>query len=119
MGIVWAMTLPGLVCLLIGLAFAEVLVNRLTGVRLLPWNRGNPARRTRPVAATGFEEVAAVFQGSKHIEFEQRRHSLMHREDESDGAPPLPAYDPAANRVTIRAAAHTEPGGGAATPPAQ
>jgi hypothetical protein len=113
---VWAMTLPGLVCLLIGLAFGEVAVNRLTGARLLPWKRRRPAR---PVAATGFEEVAALFQGSKHIEFEQRRHSLMHREDESDGAPPLLAYDPAANRVTLRSVAHTEPGSAAATPAAQ
>ena len=92
------MTLPGLVCLLIGLAFAEVLIGRITGGRALPWNRG----RRAPAAATGFEEVSALFQGSKHIEFEQRTHSLMYREDETDGAPPL-AYDPRVNRVTVRA----------------
>ncbi len=36
------MTLPGLVCLLIGLAFAEVLIGRLTGGRPQPRNRGAP-----------------------------------------------------------------------------
>ncbi|WP_280489750.1 hypothetical protein [Nocardia carnea] len=49
MGIVWAMTLPGLVCLLIGLAFAEVLIGRLTGGRALPRNRGPPPPPPAPV----------------------------------------------------------------------
>ncbi|WP_328395021.1 DUF6191 domain-containing protein [Nocardia sp. NBC_00416] len=103
MGIVWAMTVPGLVCLLIGLAFAEVAVNRLTGGRVLPWNRRHGSRTA---AATGFEQVSALFQGSKHIEFEQRQHTLMHRAEDSDAAPPLLAFDPAANRVTVRS--HTD-----------
>ncbi|MGW1737342.1 DUF6191 domain-containing protein [Nocardia sp. NPDC001965] len=98
MGVVWAMTLPGLVCLLIALAFAEVTVNRITGGRLLPWTRRHGSRT---VAATGFEQVNAMFQGSKHIEFEQRQHALMHRDEESDGAPPLLAFDSVANRITF------------------
>ncbi|WP_280423605.1 DUF6191 domain-containing protein [Nocardia carnea] len=87
-----------MVCLILGLASAYVLLGRLPGGGALPWNRG----RRAPAAATGFEEVSALFQGSKHIEFEQRNHSLMDREDETDGAPPL-AYDPATDRVTVRA----------------
>ncbi len=31
------MTIPGLVCLLIAVAFAETLWNRATGGRMLPW----------------------------------------------------------------------------------
>jgi hypothetical protein len=99
MGVVWAMTLPGLVCLLIAISFAEVVVNRLTGGRFLPWTR---RRGSRTVAATGFEQVSAMFQGSKHIEFEQRQHTLMHRDEENDAAPPLLAFDSATNRVTLR-----------------
>ncbi|WP_216909246.1 DUF6191 domain-containing protein [Nocardia noduli] len=89
MGLLVAMTIPGLACLLIALAFAEVLWNRLTGSRVLPWSR----RAGRPVAAAGFEEVTALFQGSKHHEFEQRQTALMHREDLSDGAPPRDEID--------------------------
>lgn len=84
MGALVAMTIPGLSILLIGLAFVEVLWNRLTGSRILPWFRH---RKHTPVATTGFEQVTAVFQGSKHYEFEQRQTALMHKEDKSDGAP--------------------------------
>ncbi|MGY2011126.1 DUF6191 domain-containing protein [Nocardia gipuzkoensis] len=90
MGLLVAMTIPGLAVLLILFAFAEVVWNRLTGSRVLPWTR---KRSGRPVAATGFEEVTAVFQGGKQHEFEQRRTTLMHREDASDGAPPRDEVD--------------------------
>ncbi|MGF7120156.1 hypothetical protein AB4Z09_18985 [Rhodococcus sp. TAF43] len=36
MGLLWAMTLPGLACLLILLAFVEVVFSRITGRGLLP-----------------------------------------------------------------------------------
>lgn len=90
MGALMAMTIPGLAVALVLFAFAEVLWNKLTGSRLLPWTR---KRGGRPLAATGFEEVTAVFQGSKHYEFEQRQTTLMHREDKSDGAPPRNEID--------------------------
>ncbi|WP_280239797.1 DUF6191 domain-containing protein [Nocardia abscessus] len=90
MGLLAAMTIPGLAVLLILFAFAEVVWNKLTGSRVLPWTR---KRSGRPVAAAGFEEVTAVFQGSKQHEFEQRRTALMHREDASDGAPPRDEVD--------------------------
>ncbi|MFC9896047.1 DUF6191 domain-containing protein [Nocardia sp. NPDC127579] len=89
MGLI-AMTIPGLAIALIAAAFAEVAWNRLTGTRILPWTR---RRSGHPVAATGFEEVTAAFQGSKHIEFEQRLTTLMHREQAGDGAPPRDEID--------------------------
>ncbi|MGW0252419.1 DUF6191 domain-containing protein [Nocardia goodfellowii] len=89
MGLI-AMTIPGLALALIALAFAEVAWNRLTGSRILPWTK---RRAGHPVAATGFEEVTAAFQGSKHIEFEQRLTTLMHREEIGDGAPPRTEID--------------------------
>ncbi|MFD1813012.1 DUF6191 domain-containing protein [Rhodococcus gannanensis] len=98
MGALWAMTLPGLVVLLVVLASAETLWNRLTGGRMLPWTR---RRGGRTVAATGFEEVAAVFQGAKHHEFEQRQTTLMHR-DEAGDAQRRVDVDITANRVTLR-----------------
>lgn len=90
MGLLVAMTIPGLAVLLILFAFAEVAWNKLTGSRALTWTR---KRSGRPVAAAGFEEVTAVFQGGKHHEFEQRLTTLMHREDKSDGAPPRDEVD--------------------------
>ncbi|MGW4719823.1 DUF6191 domain-containing protein [Nocardia sp. NPDC004260] len=90
MGLLVAMTIPGLAVLLILLAFAEVAWNELTGGRALPWTRN---RSGLPVAAAGFEDVTAVFQGGKHHEFEQRMTTLMHREDASDGAPPRDEVD--------------------------
>ena len=90
MGLLVAMTIPGLAILLIGLAFLEVVWNRLTGSRILPWFQH---RKHTPVAATGFEEVTAVFQGAKQYEFEQRQTTLMHKEDKSDGAPPRDEID--------------------------
>lgn len=99
MGALWAMTIPGLVCLLVLVAFAETLWNRVTGGRMLPWTR---RRGGRTVAATGFEEVTAVFQGGKHDEFEQRQTALMHREETGDGAPSRVGVDIAANRATVR-----------------
>ncbi|MBF6353990.1 hypothetical protein IU449_05400 [Nocardia higoensis] len=93
MGLLVAMTIPGLALLLIALAVAEVVWNRLTGSRFLPW--------TRPRAGAGFEEVTAAFQGSKHIEFEQRMTTLMHRETPSDGAPPRDEIDLAAGAACL------------------
>lgn len=90
MGALVAMTIPGLAILLIGLAFVEVLWNQLTGTRILPWFEH---RKHTPVAATGLEQVAAAFQGSKHYEFEQRQTALMHKEDKSDAAPPRDEID--------------------------
>ncbi|WP_371852368.1 DUF6191 domain-containing protein [Nocardia arizonensis] len=107
MGLLMAMTIPGLAVSLITLAFAEVLWNRLTGNRFLPW----PQRTGRPVAASGFEEVAALFQGGKHHEFEQRTTALMHREDPGDGAPPRAEVDLRAGSATLLARDTPQPAG--------
>ncbi|MGQ4617064.1 DUF6191 domain-containing protein [Nocardia sp. R7R-8] len=101
MGLLVAMTIPGLAVLLILFAFAEVAWNKFTGSRVLPWTR---KRSGRPVAAAGFEEVTAVFQGGKQHEFEQRITTLMHREDASDGAPPRDAVDLGAGSARLIAA---------------
>lgn len=98
MGPVFFLTIPGLALALIALAGVEVVVGRVTGSRVLPWSRG---RSGTPVSAVGFEQVTAVFQGSKHYEFEQRRTTLMHREDLGDGAPPRDEIDLAAGSARL------------------
>jgi hypothetical protein len=90
MGTLFFLTIPGLVLLLISLAFAEVCFGRIGGERVLPWQRH---RSGRPISAAGFEQITAFFQGSKHIEFEQRLTTLTHRDDAETGAPPRDEID--------------------------
>lgn len=97
-----AMTIPGLAIALIAFAFAEVAWRKVTGRSLVPWMRGSA--NTGPVAAIGFEQLEAVFGPGKQHEFERRHSALMHREDESDGAPPLFSVDIEAGRVRINRA---------------
>ena len=52
-----------------------------------------------------------MLQGSEHIEFEQRQHTLMHRDKESAGAPPLLTFDSAADRIMVGPVPATSPGG--------
>ena len=71
------MTLPGLVILLVGIAFGDQLL-RATG-------RG---RRRGQVSATGFEQLHATFSPGKQSELKERQSALLMRDDEEDGAPP-------------------------------
>jgi hypothetical protein len=82
MGMMFALSIPGLAVLLVGLA---------TGERLLRWVR---RRKGHPVVtATAFEEFTTVFHGGKHIELRQRQVTLMLGEDEEAGAPPRGPVD--------------------------
>ncbi|TQM84782.1 hypothetical protein FHX81_7239 [Saccharothrix saharensis] len=73
----FAMSIPGLAVLLVGLAAGE---------RVLRWVR---RRKGHPVvSATAFDEFTTVFQGGKHIELRQREVTRMLGEDEESGAPP-------------------------------
>lgn len=71
------MTLPGLVIVLVVIAFGDQLL-RATG-------RG---RRQGQVSATGFEQLHATFSQGKQNELKERQSSLVMRDDEEDGAPP-------------------------------
>jgi hypothetical protein len=85
MGWLWALSLPGVVCLLVLLAALERFGLWLHGKSWLPWRR----RRTgMPVSAAGFDELGAVFAAGKRDELEYRQSALMLRDDEDDGAPP-------------------------------
>lgn len=82
MGVLFALTLPGVVVLLVGLAALERL-GLWAGRSLLPWRRGRAT-----VSAAGFDELTALFYAGKRIELEQRRTELVLRDDQLDGAPP-------------------------------
>ncbi|HEU5472696.1 MAG TPA: DUF6191 domain-containing protein [Actinophytocola sp.] len=90
LGLLFALSLPGLVVLLVVLAAVERL-GRFGGTRnLLPWRRGgDPAGA--PLSGTGLEELHAMLSGAKRIEVQERATRSMLRDEDQTGAPPLPA----------------------------
>ncbi|QQQ79005.1 hypothetical protein IOD16_11580 [Saccharothrix sp. 6-C] len=82
MGMMFAMSIPGLALLLLVLAAGERLW------RAVRRRRGHPV-----VSATAMEEFTTLFNGSKHIELHQRQVALMLGEDEESGAPPRGPVD--------------------------
>ena len=82
MGMMFAMSIPGLAVLLVGLA---------SGERLWRWVRRRKGHAV--VSATAMDEFTTLFHGSKHIELDQRQVTLMLGEDEESGAPPRGPVD--------------------------
>lgn len=86
-GVLFALTLPGLVVLLVAVATVEHLWSR--------FGRRSPLyRRERHALAAGGMDVfsAALFPG-KAVDLEERRVREMTREDVDDGAPPYRRID--------------------------
>jgi Family of unknown function (DUF6191) len=98
MGTLWAMSLPGLVVMLVVLAALERFGLWAGNRSWLPWRR---KREGTPVSAAGFEELDAFFGAGKRHELDERNHSLVLREDEEEGAPPLMKIDLDGNRVVL------------------
>jgi len=92
-GVLFALTLPGLVCLLVVLAALEGFGH------WLPWRR----RRSGPrMTAVGVEELDAFMSAGKRQEIETRAsHSLM-RDEVGDNAPPGFHVDFDAGVVALR-----------------
>jgi Family of unknown function (DUF6191) len=83
-GLLWAMSLPGLVCLLVLLVALERFGLWAGRRSWLPWRR----RADRPeLYAAGLDEFAASFHPGKRLELRQRNAELMLRDDTADGAP--------------------------------
>lgn len=97
MGMIFAMSIPGLAVLLFALA---------TGEKLLRWIRRR--RGEHPVVGqAGLDEFTLMLYGTKLAEMDQRRTELMLRDEEEDGAPPNDRaidLDSGAVRLTPRAA---------------
>ncbi|GAA1864955.1 hypothetical protein GCM10009836_51590 [Pseudonocardia ailaonensis] len=90
MGLLFALSLPGLVCLLILLATIERL------------GRGRGSGGSSPLSATGFEEVDAALNGAKRAELAARHSQSLLADDEESGAPPRTTVDLDAGVVRFR-----------------
>nr|BEK67130.1 hypothetical protein KPHV_43570 [Kitasatospora purpeofusca] len=90
MAMVFAMTVPGLVCVLVALSFVDQLALRARRSRLVPW-RGTG--REGQISATGFEQLHAQFAAGKQHQLDERQSSLMLRDEEGEGAPPRTRVD--------------------------
>ena len=97
--IIWFVSLPALVVLLVLLAIADHLLLALGKAGVAPWRR---ERGERPVSATGFEVLHANLAPGKAQELKQRQVTLILRDDEDSGAPPSGAVDLDSGRIVVR-----------------
>src|SRR3954453_8314247 len=81
-GVLVALTLPGLVLLLVGLAGVEQLAARL--------GRRTPLARTRrhALSAGGLDVFAAALAPGRAVDLEEQRSRGLRRDDLGDGPPP-------------------------------
>ena len=99
--IIWFVSLPALVVLLVLLALVDQLLLALGKAGLAPWRR---ERGARPVSATGFEVLHANLAPGKAQELKQRQTTLILREDEESAAPPAGPVDLDSGRIVVRRA---------------
>ncbi|MFC1410352.1 DUF6191 domain-containing protein [Streptacidiphilus sp. N1-12] len=99
MTLLFAMTIPGLVCLLALVALVDQLALRAGRAKWIPW-RGTG--REGQISATGFEQLHAVFAAGKQQQLDERKSSLMLRDDEGEGAPPRTGVDLDAGLAVVR-----------------
>lgn len=78
-------SIPGLVLGLLAFAFLDRMGLWANRRFRLPWRRDEVGR---PVSAVALDELNVFFQATKRHEIDERRHSLIMRQDETDGAPP-------------------------------
>jgi hypothetical protein len=91
LSLLFALSLPGLVCLLVVLAAVERLGRWGAARNVLPWRRRAGASTSgTPLTGTGLEELHAMLSGAKRIEVQARAARAMVRDEERDGAPPAP-----------------------------
>ncbi len=86
-GLLVALTLPGLVLLLVALAGAEQLCSRLG--RRSPVTR----RERHALAAGGLDVFSAALAPGRAVDLEQQRIQETKRDDVEDGAPPTSTVD--------------------------
>jgi Family of unknown function (DUF6191) len=82
----WAMSIPGLVCLLVVLAALERF-GLWAGRR--SWLPGRGDRTRGSISGAGVEEFGAFFYAGKRDELEHRKSELVLPESETSGDPPL------------------------------
>ncbi|KAB2373216.1 DUF6191 domain-containing protein [Actinomadura montaniterrae] len=99
MALVVFLTIPGLVIGLVGFAVLDRAGLWAHRRFRLPWRRDEVGR---PVSAVAVGELDAFFQGTHRHAQEQRRSSLMLRDEEDDGAPPRGRVDLDAGTAVVR-----------------
>ncbi|AHI01483.1 hypothetical protein KALB_8125 [Kutzneria albida DSM 43870] len=99
MAVLWAMSLPGLVVLLIVLAALERFGLLFRGVTWLPWRRN---RTGTPIGGTAFDELHATLYAGKRAELAQRHTQSLLREEDEAGAPPSTKVDLDSGMVSLR-----------------
>jgi hypothetical protein len=87
MGVAVALTLPGLVLLLLAVAAIDQLFLRIRGRGLMSW------RKDAQVSSTGFEMLHATLSPGKADELAQRRTEEVIRDDDERAAPPSSRID--------------------------
>lgn len=87
MGVVVALTLPGLVLALLAVAAVDQLALRLRGRGLVRW------RPDSQVSSTGFELLHASLSPGKADELAERQTQELVRDEDDDGAPPRSTVD--------------------------
>jgi hypothetical protein len=98
MSVLLALSIPGLVWLLVMLAAAEGFSRWLRRRSWLPWHR----RPAAPMATgVGIEELDALFSATKRAEVEARASVSLLRDEQGDGAPPRIAVNLNEGRIVI------------------
>ncbi|MFD4903583.1 DUF6191 domain-containing protein [Kitasatospora purpeofusca] len=115
MALVFAMTIPGLVCVLVALSFVDQLALRARRSRLVPW-RGTG--REGQISATGFEQLHAQFAAGKQHQLDERQSSLMLRDEDGEGAPPRTRVDLAGGVAVVVSPTASAPAPAPASAPA-
>ena len=100
MGFAVALTLPGLVLVLLAIAAIDQLLLRVRGRGLMSW------RKDAQVSSTGFELLHATLSPGKSDELAQRRTEEVIRDDEEDGAQPRSWVDFATGVAHVRLNRH-------------
>src|SRR4029079_13437282 len=96
MGLLVALTLPGLVLALLGVAAVDQVLLRLRGHGLVPW------RRDTQVSSTGFDLLHAALSPGKADELAQRHTEELVRDDEDEAGPPRSRVDLEAGVAHLR-----------------
>ncbi|WP_329261411.1 DUF6191 domain-containing protein [Actinoallomurus sp. NBC_01490] len=92
-------SIPGLVLVLVVLASIDRMGRAARRRLRLPWRSPESGR---PLAAPGLDEMQAIFYATKRHELDERRTSLMLRDEEGDGAPPRSEVDLHSGKAVIR-----------------
>ncbi len=96
MGLVFALTLPGLVLALLALAAVDYAMLRLRGRGIVPW------RSDRVVSSTGFDLLHAALSPGKQAQLDERHTVELVRDEEGEGAPPRSRVDLAGGVAHLR-----------------